>query len=157
MNQEIIEALRSAQEMLAFLWNNVNAEAPEDGNVELLVHSDSHAASLSALMNDAKTRIDAALHGLELQSGAIGDTRGCTHPQCNCWMGVCGKGPPASNSEAMTELAGLWPDLRQLVDGFTVNSAWGSEWDVRVRQRMIDFGVNYLMKFSKEKRNVTNG
>jgi hypothetical protein len=66
MNDEIIEALRSAQELCSYLWNNTDADEPESANVELVAHSDKHAEQLAALLNDARTRVDAALHGWAL-------------------------------------------------------------------------------------------
>ena len=66
MNDEVTEALRSAQELCAYLWNNTDANNQEAGNVELVAHSDEHAAQLAALLNDARTRIDAALHGRDM-------------------------------------------------------------------------------------------
>lgn len=45
---------------------------------------------------------------------------------------------------ALRELALVWPDWRQLVDGFTVNSDWNNEWDAKVRQSMIDWGRKWL-------------
>lgn len=45
---------------------------------------------------------------------------------------------------ALDELRSLWPDLRQLIDGFTVNSAWNNKWDASVRERMIQFGLKHL-------------
>ena len=74
MNNEVIEALRSAQELCAYLWNNTDANNPDAGNVELIAHSDKHAEQLAALLNDARTRIDAALHGLEIQIADVGKT-----------------------------------------------------------------------------------
>ena len=59
-------ALRSAQELCAYLWNNTDANDPEAANVELVAHSDKHAEQLAALLNDARERVDSALHGLEL-------------------------------------------------------------------------------------------
>jgi hypothetical protein len=47
--------------------------------------------------------------------------------------------------DALAELRSLWPELRQLVDGFTMNSDWNNEWDARTRQRMIDFGMKHLV------------
>lgn len=55
-----------------------------------------------------------------------------------------GEPAPPDIAAAMAELAALWPDLRALVDGFTVNSDWNNEWDAQVRQRMIDFGLRHL-------------
>lgn len=55
-----------------------------------------------------------------------------------------GEPAPPDAAAAMAELAALWPDLRALVDGFTVNSDWNNEWDASVRQRMIDFGLRHL-------------
>lgn len=49
MNNEVMEALRSAQELCAYLWNNTDANDPEAGNVELVAHSDKHAEQLAAL------------------------------------------------------------------------------------------------------------
>ena len=74
MNNEVLEALRSAQELCAYLWNNTDANDPEAGNVELVAHSDKHAEQLAALLNDARTRVDAALHGLEIQGSDVGKT-----------------------------------------------------------------------------------
>jgi len=101
MNDEVTEALRSAQELCAYLWNNTDANNPEAGNVELVAHSDEDAAQLAALLNDARARIDAALHGLEIQQADVGKTNQCTHPNCNCWMGVCSKGPHGPTSERL--------------------------------------------------------
>jgi hypothetical protein len=74
MKDEVIEALRSAQELCSYLWNNTDANNPEAGNLELIAHSDRHANQLAALLNDARTRVDAALHGLEIQSADVGKT-----------------------------------------------------------------------------------
>lgn len=74
MNNEVMEALRSAQELLTYLWNNTDANNPEAGNVELVTHSDKHGEQLAALLNDARTRVDAVLHGLEIQQSDIGST-----------------------------------------------------------------------------------
>ena len=63
--------------------------------------ADEHAAQLAALLNDARTRIDAALHGLEIQQADVGKTNQCTHPNCNCWTGVCSKGPHGPTSERL--------------------------------------------------------
>jgi hypothetical protein len=79
MNDEVTEALRSAQELCAYLWNNTDANNPEAGNVELVVHSDKHAEQLAALLNDARTRVDAALHGLEIQQADTGSTAAKPH------------------------------------------------------------------------------
>ena len=101
MKNETIEALRSAQELCEFLWNNTDADNPPDGNVELVAHTDKHATQLAALLNDARTRVEAALHGIEIQLGDAGKTAQCTHPKCNCWMGVCSKGPHGPTSERL--------------------------------------------------------
>lgn len=74
MNNEVLEALRSAQELFAYLWNNTDANDPEAGNVGLVAHSAKHAEQLAALLNDARTRVDAALHGLESQGADVGKT-----------------------------------------------------------------------------------
>lgn len=74
MNNDVLEALRSAQELCAYLWNNTDATDPKAGNVELVAHSDKHAKQLAALLNDARTRVDAALHGLEIQEADAGTT-----------------------------------------------------------------------------------
>lgn len=74
MNNEVLEALRSAQELCSYLWNNTDANDPEAGNVELVAHSDKRGEQLAALLNDARTRVDAALHGLEIQGADVGKT-----------------------------------------------------------------------------------
>ena len=74
MSEEVLEALRSAQELCSFLWNNTDAENPSDGNVEILVHTDEHAKQLAALLNDARERISSALHGVEIQMANVGAT-----------------------------------------------------------------------------------
>ena len=79
MDNEVIEALRSAHELCAYLWNNTDANDPENGNVELVAHSDVHAEQLAALLNDARTRLDSALHGLEIQGADIGRTSDKPH------------------------------------------------------------------------------
>lgn len=78
MNDEIVEALRSAQELCAYLWNNTDADNPEGGNIELIAHEDKHANQLAALLNDARARIDAALHGIDIQEADAGTT--CEKP-----------------------------------------------------------------------------
>ena len=65
MNNEVLEALRSAQELCAYLWNNTDATDPAAGNVELVAHSHKHAEQLAALLNDARRRVDAPLLGRE--------------------------------------------------------------------------------------------
>jgi hypothetical protein len=72
MNEEVLEALRSAHELCEFLWNNTDSDNTTDANVELVAHTDVHAEQLAALLNDARTRIDSALHGIELQQADIG-------------------------------------------------------------------------------------
>lgn len=94
MNDEVIEALRSAQELCAFLWNNTDANNPESGNVELVAHSDKHAEQLAALLNDARTRIDAALHGLEIQAADTGSTMDKPHGPVSEQMMRRFYGPP---------------------------------------------------------------
>lgn len=74
VDSEVLEALRSAQELCAYLWNNTDASDPGSGNVELVAHSEKHAEQLAALLNDARTRVDAALHGIELQRADVGTT-----------------------------------------------------------------------------------
>lgn len=71
MNDEVIEALRSANELCQYLWNNTDADNPEAGNIELIAHEDKHANQLAALLNDARTRVEAALHGIEIQAAAV--------------------------------------------------------------------------------------
>jgi hypothetical protein len=41
------------------------------------------------------------LHGVEIQQADAGKTSQCTHPNCNCWMGVCSKGPHGPTSERL--------------------------------------------------------
>lgn len=79
MNDEVMEALRSAHELCAYLWNNTDATDPKAGNVELLVSSEKHANQLAALLNDARTRVDAALRGLEIQHADTGSTKDKPH------------------------------------------------------------------------------
>lgn len=74
MDADTIEALRSAHELCAYLWNNVNDDG--SGNVELIAHSERHSEQLSALLNDARTRVFAALEAIERQQGDIGKTGG---------------------------------------------------------------------------------
>jgi hypothetical protein len=74
MNDEVIEALRSAQELCAFLWNNTDANDTESARINITADSDRCAEQLAALLNDARTRIDAALHGVELQQADVGAT-----------------------------------------------------------------------------------
>ena len=74
MNSEVLEALRSAQELCAYLWNNTDANDPSAGKFELIAHDEADAEQLAALLNDARTRIDAALHGLEIQYADVGKT-----------------------------------------------------------------------------------
>ena len=74
MNTEVMEALRAAQELCAYLWNNTDADNPESSNIELIAHEDKHANQLAALLNDARTRIDVALHGIEIQEADTGTT-----------------------------------------------------------------------------------
>jgi hypothetical protein len=71
MDSEVLEALRSAQELCAYLWNNTDANA--EANVEIVAHSDRHAEQLAALLNDAREKIDAALHGIEIQGVETND------------------------------------------------------------------------------------
>jgi hypothetical protein len=54
------------------------------------------------------------------------------------------KDATTGQTELVRDLLKMWPDVRVLVDGFTVNSAWNNEWDAQVRQRMIDFGMKHL-------------
>lgn len=42
------------------------------------------------------------------------------------------------------DLHGLYPDLRQLMDGFLADAEQWSEWDESVRQRLIALGVKWL-------------
>lgn len=79
LSSEVLEALRSAQELCTYLWNNTDANDPGIGNVELVAHSDKHAEQLAALLNDTRMRVDAALHGLEIQQGDIGSTADKPH------------------------------------------------------------------------------
>lgn len=74
MNAEVLEALRSAQELCAYLWHNTDASNPEAGNLELVAIDEKHAAQLAALLNDARMRVDIALHGLELMEADRGMT-----------------------------------------------------------------------------------
>ena len=94
MNDEVMEALRSAHELCAYLWNNTDANDPEAGNVELVAHSDRHAEQLAALLNDARTRVDAALHGLEIQHAGIGNTADKPHGPVSEQMMRRFYGPP---------------------------------------------------------------
>ena len=71
MKNEVLEALRSAQELFAYLKNNTDANDPELANIELAAHSEKHAENLAALLNDAQTRVDAALHGLEIRAAGV--------------------------------------------------------------------------------------
>jgi hypothetical protein len=91
---EVIEALRSAQELCAYLWNNTDAERPTEANIELVTHSDRHAEQLAALLNDARTRVDAALHGLEIQQANIGATATRPHGPVSEQMMRRFYGPP---------------------------------------------------------------
>lgn len=81
MNDEVLEALRSAQELCAYLWNNTDANDPGAGNIELVAHSDRGAEQLAALLNDARTRIDSALHGIEIQAADVGRTMAADYPR----------------------------------------------------------------------------
>ena len=74
MNNEVMEALRSAHELCSYLWDNTDANNPDAGNLELVAHSDMHAEQLAALLNDARSRVETALHGLEIQQADIGRT-----------------------------------------------------------------------------------
>ena len=64
MNEEVFEALRSAQELCAYLRNNA---------------ADPEAGKLAELLHDARTRIDAALQGLEAQCADVGRTENKPH------------------------------------------------------------------------------
>lgn len=50
---------------------------------------------------------------------------------------------PTRAREFVDELRLLWPNIRQLQDGFTNDPAW-SEWDESVRQQCIAFGLRWL-------------
>lgn len=67
-------------------------------------------------------------------------------PVCALWAKGTPRSPrsPAQPDavELLRELHAMWPDIRQLQDGFMENSPgenW-SEWDQRVRQWCIEFG-----------------
>lgn len=66
MNSEVVEALRAAQELCSYLWNNTGVDNPEEGNIEIIAHEEKHANQITALLNDARIRVDAALHGIEI-------------------------------------------------------------------------------------------
>lgn len=63
--RECEEALRSAQECLQFLWNNID-ESGEGGTIEITTADDKDAATVTALLNDARERVGLALDALEL-------------------------------------------------------------------------------------------
>jgi hypothetical protein len=92
MDSEVLEALRSAQELCAYLWNNTDANA--EANVELVAHSDRHAEQLAALLNDARERVEVALHGLEIQQDDIGATANRPHGPVSEQMMRRFYGPP---------------------------------------------------------------
>jgi hypothetical protein len=58
--------------------------------------------------------------------------------------------PPAASpagydaAQCLRELSDLWPNWRQLVDGFTQDADWNNEWDQQTRQSMIDWGLKWL-------------
>jgi len=79
MNQEVIEALRSAQELCAFLWHSVDPDEPTEGEIELIAHTDNAAQALSALLNDTMDRVSAAIDGIEIQSAHVGETSSNPH------------------------------------------------------------------------------
>jgi hypothetical protein len=47
--------------------------------------------------------------------------------------------------QAINELRELWPNWRQLVDGFTQDPDWNNEWDKETRQSMIEWGRKWLV------------
>jgi hypothetical protein len=97
----LVERLRAAH-------TDWNSDQMDDGAppMDCLTAGDVRAAAdeierLAALLNDARTQIDAALHGLEIQQADVGKTDQCTHPNCTCWMGVCSKGAHGPTSERL--------------------------------------------------------
>lgn len=65
--REVEEGLRSAQEMLQFLWNGVadDDRPAEDGRIEIKA-DDATAPTLAALLTDARDRVSNALEALEM-------------------------------------------------------------------------------------------
>lgn len=67
MNQEIVEALKSAQDVLSFLRHNID---PDDENSAFEIRAaDGFADTLCAMLDDAEERVSMALDGLELVVG----------------------------------------------------------------------------------------
>ena len=62
--RECEEALRSAQELLAFLWNGITPNG-EGGKVEITT-DDATAPTLAALLTDSRALVANALDALEL-------------------------------------------------------------------------------------------
>lgn len=52
--------------------------------------------------------------------------------------------PKAAEPDALADMRALYPDLRQLLDGFVTPALGWSEWDESVRQRLIAWGMKYL-------------
>lgn len=59
----IAEALIASQELLQFLWNNVDASG-SGGNVDITT-TDSHAVALANLLSDARKKVSVAMILLE--------------------------------------------------------------------------------------------
>lgn len=60
-----VEALRAAQELVAFLGDSMDTVNPEEGAVTLVVRDDATVAALCKLLNDVQERVAAALAFLE--------------------------------------------------------------------------------------------
>jgi hypothetical protein len=75
VSEDAIEALRSAHELCQFLWNNTDAADPESGNIEVVAHTEKHAETLAALLNDAREKVSVALQTIELQQTDIGSRK----------------------------------------------------------------------------------
>lgn len=68
---EVEEALRAAQELCSYLWNTVNDDDRKGGiSIEA---DDASAETLCALMNDARDRVDNALHAMEIDKSMKGE------------------------------------------------------------------------------------
>lgn len=68
MNSEAIEALQAAQDLLAFLRNNID---PENDDSPISIQAAAgFVDSLCAMLNDAEERVSMALDGLELVVGS---------------------------------------------------------------------------------------
>ena len=59
------EALRSAQELVAFLGDSIDPSDPDEGAVVLAVRDDAVAQQMCQLLNDVQQRVAAALERLE--------------------------------------------------------------------------------------------